>query len=96
MDSKGRLLKACAEVEKSLELDEKPTGSPQKALRAVFDFNREIGRVAKEEPTLAPRLVELQVAVNEVTKSIKAGRLGQARDGLREAKKTLDGFVRSD
>ena len=95
MDVKGRLLQAYSEVEKALELDEKTKGSPQKALRAVFDLDRVVGRIAKEEPALLGRMKEIQSAVNEVTKSVKSGNLDQAKARLWEARSLIESYVRS-
>ncbi|HXW37207.1 MAG TPA: hypothetical protein VEJ36_04810 [Nitrososphaerales archaeon] len=94
MDFKGRLLKAYSEVEDSLELDAKTKDNPQRALRAIFELNREIGRLANDSPSAALEMKELQLKVNEVTKAVKAGKLAEAKVFLRDARLSIESFVR--
>lgn len=70
-------------------------GSPkQAALKDVFRLNHEIGRMARESPSLAPALREMQLEINYVTIHIKRNELDAARDGFERVAAAL-GKVRA-
>lgn len=54
-------------------------------LSLVFSLNKEIGLIARTEPSLAIEMRALQAAVNSVTVAIKKGDIGSAISSAREA-----------
>jgi ATP/maltotriose-dependent transcriptional regulator MalT len=61
----------------------------QAALRTVFAVNNELGRLARDDASLRPALVGLQLYLNVVTTQVKRGRVTAARDAFREAEEVF-------
>jgi hypothetical protein len=51
-------------------------------LRDVFRVNHEMGRIAREFPSMGPALRDLQTEVNFVTIQVKRGGFDEAREGF--------------
>jgi hypothetical protein len=62
----------------------------QAVLKDVFRVNNEIGRIAREFPSIESALRDMQVEVNFVTIQAKRGGLDQAREGYGRVVASLD------
>jgi len=61
----------------------------QEMLRGIFRINHEIGRIAREFPSIAPALREMQLEVNFVTIRVKRDEPEEARAGFERVESRL-------
>jgi len=59
-------------------------------LRDVFRVNHEMGRIAREFPSMGPALRDLQMEVNFVTIQVKRAGFDQAREGFARVVASLE------
>jgi hypothetical protein len=81
----AELQRLLAELRTGLVGAEKDGQDNQMTLQAIFRTNNELGRVAREDPSLRPALVELQLRLNSVTVELKRGRRATAWENFLEA-----------
>ncbi len=75
-------------------LGDTSTGA-QATLRAIFAVNNELGRLARDDASLRPALVGLQMHLNLVTTEVKRGRAAAARSAFKEAVEVF-GLIKKD
>jgi hypothetical protein len=73
----------------SLEEMIRDGSTKQATLKEIFGINNEIGRMAREFPSMGPALREMQLEVNFVTIQVKRSELNLARDGLERVTSSL-------
>jgi hypothetical protein len=66
-------------AEKAIAGDE---ASKDRSFQDIFALNNAIGRLAREQPRIMPKMKELQGYVNMITVGIKYGREADLREGL--------------
>jgi hypothetical protein len=67
----------------------------QPTLRAIFAVNNELGRLARDDASLRPALVGLQMHLNLVTTEVKRGRTAGASGAFKEAEEAF-GLIKKD
>ncbi|MDA4113145.1 MAG: hypothetical protein OK474_03775 [Thaumarchaeota archaeon] len=85
-----RLEEAVRKMGGSLTKEVEDAMQKQAVLKDVFRVNHEIGRIAREFPSMGPVLRDMQLEVNFVTIQTKRGGLGQAREGYGRVLASLD------
>ncbi len=78
----SRLEDAVQRAGESLAAAGASKSAKQETLRGIFRMNHEIGRIAREFPSITPALREMQLDVNFVTIRVKRDEPEEARAGF--------------
>jgi hypothetical protein len=67
------------ELRVEIESLEKTRGEISDSMQAIFKVNQELGRIARQEPALKKKMIEIQLSLNAMTVGLKRMDVAGAR-----------------
>jgi hypothetical protein len=67
------------ELRVEIESLEKTRGEISDSMQAIFRVNQELGRIARQEPALKKKMIEIQLSLNAMTVGLKRMDVAGAR-----------------